>query len=189
MGFLSSVVEFLRTSDQGTPTPEVKCDSGDGDPVTAGHFAPPGVDARPLPGDVAYLGDDLGAGNAQAVGYQDPTNAGVAGAGEHRIYSRAGDGSIVAELWLKADGSILVHSLLAGSTAELAADGSISLATPQASATFGADGAIDVSNALGGVAIDASGNVVATTPLGTFGAGTHMHLSPFGPTGAPIPGT
>jgi hypothetical protein len=166
------VVEFLRSSDQGTPTPEVKCDSGDADPTTAGHFAPPGTDARPLPGDVAYLGDDQGAGNAQAVGYQDPKNAGVAGAGEHRLYSRAADGTPVAEVWAKADGSILVHSLLAGSAAELGADGSITL-----------------SNAAGGLAIDAAGNVVATTPLGTFGAGTHGHNSPFGPIGPPIPGT
>lgn len=189
MGFLASLVEFLRTNDQGVPTPEVKCDNGDGDPVTAGHFTPPGTDARPLPGDVGYLGDDLGAGNAQALAWQDPVNEGVAGAGEHRTYSRASDGSIVAEVWLKADGSILVHSVLASSTVELAADGSISLATPQASAAFGADGAIELSNALGGIAIDASGNVVATTPLGTFGAGTHLHPSPFGPTGPPMPGT
>jgi hypothetical protein len=166
------VVEFLRKSDQGTPTPEVKCDSGDGDPVTAGHFSPPGTDAPPLPGDVGYLGDDLGAGNAQAVAYQDPKNAGVAGAGEHRTYSRAPDGTVVAEVWLKADGSILARSVLAGSSAEL-----------------GPDGAITLSNALGGLSIDAAGNVVATTPLGTFGSGTHGHNSPFGPIGPPIPGT
>ena len=172
MGFLATVVEFLRSTDQGVPTPEAKFDRGGDDTVTGYHFAPPGTDARPLPGDVAYLGDDLGAGNAQAVGYQDPKNAGVAGAGEHRLYARAPDGTVVAEVWLKADGSILVRSVLAGSTAEL-----------------GADGAISLSNALGGLAIDAAGDVVATTPLGTFGAGTHGHNSPFGPIGPPIPGT
>jgi hypothetical protein len=172
VGRLATVVEFSRSSDQGTPTPEVKCDPGDGDTSTGFHFAPPGTDAQPLPGDVAYLGDDQGAGNEQAIGYQDPKNAGVAGAGEHRIYSRAADGSIVAEVWVKADGSILVRSVLAGSAAEL-----------------GPDGAIELSNAQGKLAIDAAGNVVATTPLGTFGAGTHGHNSPFGPIGPPIPGT
>ena len=166
------MVEFLRSSDQGTPTPEVKLDLGGEDTVTGYHFSPAGTDAPPRPGDVAYLGEDLGAGNAQAVGYQDPINAGVAAAGEHRVYSRDADGAPIAELWLKADGSILVRSVAGGSSAELAADG-----------------AIDLSNALGGVAIDAAGNVVATTPLGTFGAGTHTHASPFGPTGPPIPGT
>lgn len=172
MGFLATVLEFLRSSDQGTPTPEVKCDPGDNDAATHFHFTPPGTDAAPLPGDLAYLGDDLGRGTAQAVGYQDTKNAGVAAGGEHRLYSRAPDGSIVAEVWLKADGSILARSVLAGSTAEL-----------------GPDGAIELANALGGLAIDAAGNVVATTPLGTFGSGTHGHNSPFGPIGPPIPGT
>lgn len=172
MGFLATVLEFLRSSDQGTPTPEAKCDRGGDDTVTGFHFAPPGVDSAPLPGDVAYLGDDLGTGNAQILGYQDTQNAGVAAGGELRTYARAGDGSIVAEIWIKADGSILVSSVLGGSSVEL-----------------GPDGAIALSNALGGVEIDAAGNVVATTPLGTFGAATHTHASPFGPTGPPIPGT
>lgn len=172
MGFLATVLEFLRSSDQGTPTPELKFDRGGEDTGTAFHFAPPGTDAHPLPADVVYLGDDIGAGVAQALGYQDPKNAGVAGAGEHRIYARAADGSLVAELWLKADGSILVRSVLGGSSAEL-----------------GADGAIALANATGALAIDAAGNVTATTPLGTFGAGTHGHNSPFGPIGPPIPGT
>jgi hypothetical protein len=172
VGFLATVVEFLRSSDQGTPTPEVKFDRGGNDTVTGYHFAPPGTDAPPLPGDVGYLGDDLGAGNAQAVAYQDPKNAGVAAGGEHRIYARSAAGELVAELWVKADGSILARSVLASSSVELGADGSISLA-----------------NATGGLTVDAAGNVTATTPLGTFGAGTHMHGSPFGPTTGPIPGT
>lgn len=187
MGFLATVVEFLRSSDQGTPTPEVKLERGGDDPVTGFHFAPPGTDAHPLPGDVAYCGDDVGAGNAQALGYQDPKNPGVALAGEHRIYARAADGTVKAQVWLKADGSILVSNDLG--SAELGPDGALSLASPQASATLGADGSISLANAVGGLAVDAAGNVVATTPLGTFGAGTHTHASPFGPTGPPIPGT
>lgn len=206
MGFLATVVEFRRSVDQGVPTPEAKFDRGGEDTVTGYHFAPPGTDAHPLPGDVGYLGDDLGTGNAQAIGYQDPKNAGVAGAGEHRIYSRASDGTIVAQVWVKADGSILISSDLAGSSvelgpdgaitltapqasAELATDGTITLTGPQASAELAAGGAINLSNSVGGIAVDAAGNVVATTPLGTFGAGTHMHGSPFGPTTGPIPGT
>jgi hypothetical protein len=170
MGFLATVVEFLRSSDQGVPTPEVKFDPGDADTSTGGHFAPPGTDAPPLPGDVGYLGDDVGRGNAQALGYQDTKNPGIASGGEHRLYSRAADGSVMAEVWLKGDGSI-------------------TLTAPQASAVLGPDGAIELSNAHGGLSIDAAGNVVATTPLGTFGAGTHGHNSPFGPIGPPIPGT
>lgn len=189
MGFLASVREFLRSKVGGAPTPEVKCDLGGDDAVTAYHFTPPGVDARPLPGDLVYLGDDQGAGNVQALGYQDPKNEGVAGEGECRSYARAGDGSVVAEIWAKADGSILIRSALAGSTVELGADGGVAVTTASATAALGADGAIDLSNATGGIAVDAAGNVTATTPLGTFGAGTHTHTTPFGPSGPPIPGT
>lgn len=172
MGFLATVAEFLRSLDQGVPTPEVKCDRGGEDAVTAFHFTPPGTDAAPLPGDLVYLGDDLGAGNAQALGYQDPANAGRAAGGEHRIYSRAADRTPVAHVWLKADGSIVIESELAGS-----------------SVTLGPDGAITAENAAGGWSVDAAGNVTATTPLGTFGAATHTHTTPFGPSGPPIPGT
>jgi hypothetical protein len=30
---------------------------------------------------------------------------------------------------------------------------------------------------------------MVTTPLGTFSADGHMHSTPFGPSGPPIPGT
>lgn len=187
MGFLASVVEFLRSNVEGVPTPEAKCDRGGNDTVTGYQFAPAGSDAQPLPGDVAYLGDDAGAGNAQILGYQDPKNAGLAGPGECRLYARASDGTIRAQVWLKADGSILLSN--EHGTATLGPDGAISLTAGQASATLGADGAISLGNGTGSLAIDAAGNVTATTPLGTFGAGTHAHTSPFGPTGPPIPGT
>lgn len=172
---------------EGVPTPEAKVDRGGNDIVTGYQFAPPGDDGQPLPGDVAYLGDDLGAGNAQILGYQDPINAGIAGPGERRLYARAADGAIMGQVWLKADGSILIAN--DEGSAELGADGTISLAAGEASAELGADGAISLTNGSGGLAIDAAGNVTATTPLGTFGAGTHTHTSPFGPTGPPMPGT
>lgn len=189
MGFLATVVEFLRSTVEGVPTPEVKLDRGGDHPVTGYCFAPPGTDAPPLPGDVAYAGDDQGAGNAQALGYQDPKNAGLAAGGEHRLYARSPDGTIVGQVWLKGDGSILIANLLTGGSVTVGADGSLAFAAGAASGALGADGAISLSNAAGGLAINAAGNVVATTPLGTFGAGTHGHNSPFGPIGPPIPGT
>lgn len=170
MGFLATVVEFLRSTVEGVPTPEAKVDRGGDDTITGYHFAPPGDDSQPLAGDVAYLGDDQGAGNAQILGYQDPKNAGVAGPGERRLYARSTDGTVVSQVWLKADGSILASN-------------------DQGSAQLAPDGTITLQNATGSVEIDAAGNVTFKTPLGTFGAATHQHLSPFGPTGAPIPGT
>lgn len=151
MGFLATVTAFARTVTGGEQTPEVTLDHNDG--ATAYHFAPAGDDAPPLPGDLAFCPDDAGKGGAQVAGYQDPKLAGLASGGDKRIFSRSGPGVVAAEVWLKADGSLVVR------------------------------------NGLGELAIDAAGNVTWKTALGTNGAATHTHGSPFGPTTAPIPGT
>jgi hypothetical protein len=98
----------------GAQAPEAKVDRGGGDSITAYHFSAPGDDSQPLPGDVAFVAEDEGAGNGQIVGYQDPKTSPAAGVGEKRIYSRSGPGVVAAEVWLKADGSI---DLLTGGTA------------------------------------------------------------------------
>lgn len=152
-GFLGAVIAFARETVSGSHVPETRVDRDGTDAATTGHFSAPGDDAPPLPGDLAYLADDFGAGNAQAVGYQDPATVGVAAPGEKRIYARSGPGVVACEIWLKADGAIVI-------------------AMP-----------------LGSLAIDAAGNVTATTPLGTAGALTHTHTTPFGPSGPPIPNT
>jgi len=153
MGFLATVVSFTRAVVSGAQAPEAKVNRGGGDTLTAGHFASPGDDAHPLPGDVVFVADDEGAGNTQIVGYVDPKTTPTAGAGERRIYSRSGPGIVAAEVWLKADGSLLLK------------------------------------NTLGSIALDPAGNVTVTTPIGSFGAATHTHTTPFGPSGPPIPNT
>lgn len=170
MGSLATVTAFERETVDGALAPECKVDRGGGDLATASCFSPLGDDAPPLPGDVAYLGDDAGTGTAQIIAYQDPTTPAPAAPGEKRIYSRSGPGVVAAEIWLRADGSILVTN--AGGTLELAATGAARLA-----------------NALGSIEVDVAGKVTFTTPLGTFGADSHVHGSPFGPTSPPIPGT
>ena len=187
MGYLGEVVEFTRTVIEGKQTPEAKVDRGGGDAVTAHHFANPGDDSQPLPTDVAYVGDDQGTGNGQILGYQDPDTAPVAGAGEKRLYARSGAGVVACAVWLKADGTVLVSN--DQGALELKADGSVTVSNPQGSAELGSDGSVSVGNALGGITVDAAGNVTWKTPLGTNSAGTHTHVSPFGPTGPPIPGT
>lgn len=170
MGFIAEVVAFARTLVEGARVPECTVDRDGDETATAGHFSPAGDDAPPLPSDVAYLGDDRGAGAAQILGYQDPASEPKAAPGEKRIYSRAGPGVVAAEIWLKGDGTILAKA--AAGALELSPDGSARL-----------------SNALGSLAIDPAGNVTATTPLGSYGAATHTHPTPFGPSGPPIPGT
>jgi hypothetical protein len=153
MGSLGNVVEFLRSVVAGAQAPTVKVDRGGNDSVGGGHFSAPGDDSPPLSGDLAYLGSDQGAGAVQMLGYQDPLTAPKAAAGEKRIYARSGPGVVACEVWLKADGTVLV------------------------------------SNGLGGIELAPDGSVTFTTSLGTFGADSHSHPSPFGPLGAPIPGT
>jgi hypothetical protein len=80
-GFLGNVIEFTRSVVDDAHAPEAKVDRGGGDAVTAYHFAPPGDDSQPLPGDVAFLSASEGAGNAQVLGYQDPETEPRAAAG------------------------------------------------------------------------------------------------------------
>jgi len=164
------VIEFKRSVVDGAQAPEAKVDRGGGDAVTAYHFAPPGDDSQPLPGDVAFLSSSEGAGNAQLLGYQDPQTEPRAAAGEKRIYARSGPGVTACEIWLRADGTIEVENDA----------GSVEI-TPE--------GSLILSNQLGSIELDALGEVTFTTPLGTYGAATHLHASPWGPTGAPIPNT
>ncbi len=171
MGFLGEVVSFERATVEGAQAPEVRIDRGGDEPATVGHFAPPGIDAAPLPGDNAYAGDDVGAGAAQAVGYQDPKTPPVATGGEVRLYSRSGPGVVAADVWLKADGTIVARTV-AGGVFEL-----------------GPDGSMRAGNAVGELAVDPAGVVTWKTALGLNGAATHTHPTPFGPSGPPIPGT
>jgi hypothetical protein len=171
MGFVATVIAFERTEVEGVQTPECSVNRDGDETATGHHFSSPGDDAPPLPGDLAMLADDSGAGEAQPVGYQDPSTPGRAAPGEKRIYARSAAGVVACEIWLKSDGSLVVESA-SGATVEL-----------------GTDGAVRLANGAGELAIDAAGNVTATTPLGTFGAATHTHTTPFGPSGPPITGT
>lgn len=170
MGFLGEVSAFERATVDGAQTPEVRLDRGGDEPATVGHYTPPGIDAAPLPGDNAYAGDDVGAGAAQAVGYQDPTTPPVAAGGEVRLYSRSGPGVASAEVWCKADGTLVLRN-------------------PLGSVELGPDGSMRAGNAVGELAVDAAGVVTWKTALGLNGAATHTHPTPFGPSGPPIPGT
>ena len=94
-------------------------------------------------------------GGVAAVAYADPANAGVAAAGEKRIYGRDSDGNIVNQVHLKSTKEIELSNAL----------GAIKLL---------ANGNID----LNGVIIDPSGNIVGAGSI-TDGSsvvlGTHDH--------------
>lgn len=61
------------------------------------------------------------------MGYLDAANAGQAAAGEKRIYSRNGDGAVVADVWLKANGDVIVTSSEGGVVVVVGADGIVRL--------------------------------------------------------------
>jgi hypothetical protein len=171
MGFLTTVVAFARRVVDGAEVPECSLDRDGDETVTAGHFGPPGDDSPPLPGDVAYLGDDAGSGAAQVVGYQDPETPPQAAPGDRRLYARSAPGAVAVSLWLKADGTLVVQNV-GGGVLEI-----------------GADGAVRFGNALSAFGVGAGGVVFWETAIGTFGGATHVHTTPFGPSGPPIAGT
>ena len=104
---------------------DIKSDRGSGDNVTAQHFTAPGDDSRPLPGDYASLSDAAGTGNQTATGYHDPKNPPKAEPGEKRIYARDSTGAVVAEMWLKASGDILISN--GPGVFTMLADGSVNI--------------------------------------------------------------
>jgi hypothetical protein len=110
MSRISAVVSFKRRVDQdsGAQITEVVTDEGDGDASTAPFFQPVGEDSQPLPGDEVALDESSGSGAEVALACADVRNAGKSGPGEKRIYSRDASGSVVAEVWLKADGTVHV---------------------------------------------------------------------------------
>lgn len=171
MGLLGILRRFARASvDDAEDHGEATVDVGGGDNRTAQHFADPGVDARPLPGDFVAMLERRR--EVAAVGYLDPAG-GVAGAGEIRIYARDGDGAIV---WvhLKSDGELHIENR-EGGVIEMAPDGDVTI---------------------NGVVIDTDGNVVAPGevtamdgPGTSVGLSTHQHNTAMGPTDPPTGGT
>lgn len=146
MGRLARLLSFVRITRNGVPTTDVKFDPGGGANVTGPHLAPPGDDSHPLPDDFIYAGETSATGSEAVLGYVDPVNVPVAGAGDKRIYARDADtGVTVAEVWLKSDGSILCDNN----------NGSFEL---QANGDF----------VVNGVTIDTNGNI---TTAGTVSAG------------------
>lgn len=169
MGRIGTVLQFVRRTLRGVAVSDTVADPGGGAIVTGHHFAPPGDDAQPLPGDYALLVRSDGSGREQTAGYIDPRNEQTAGPGERRLYSRDPEtGARVAHVWARADGQIDVANAL-GSIV-LQPDGGCVVTTPSGSLTVGADGSASITNASGSVVLAPGGTVtingVAISPTG-----------------------
>ena len=123
---LAKVLSFLRTARNGAKVSDVKLDPGGGDNITGVHFADPGDDSHPLTTDYAATTDVPGSGAQAPVGYADIVNEPKAAEGETRKYGRdPATGLYVNEVWLKADGSVIIAN--ANGAIELKADGSVDI--------------------------------------------------------------
>jgi hypothetical protein len=81
---------------------EITVDTGSGPAVTATLMFPAGIDAKPLAGDAVRFSR-----NGQEIAITGLFTEDVqADDGEAILFSRSGDGSIVASIWMKKDGSI-----------------------------------------------------------------------------------
>lgn len=126
MGLIAQVKSFARAVRNGAKLSSVKVDPGGGANITGDHFADAGDDSHPLDTDYAALLSTQRSGGYAPVGYADPVNDPKAGAGEKRIYGRdPSTGLAVNEVWLKADGSVIISNALGA--IELKADGSVDI--------------------------------------------------------------
>lgn len=196
MGRIAKLLSFVRGEANGSKVSDVKADPGGGANLTAQHFADPGDDSHPLPGDYVAMGGAAGTGRVNAVGYLDPKNEQKAQAGEKRIYARDGNGDSVVEVWLKADGTAVVINSEGSVT--LRPDGGTIVETPNSTFDAAASGSIKGDNGAGsfelapsgtfivnGVTIDPAGKITTPTQLVTpsavidgIEAAGHNHTQP-----------
>lgn len=185
MGRIVIVENFARAMRQnGANVSDVIVNPGGGANITAEHFADPGDDSFPLTTDYAVAVQTIRKGGMALAGYVDPINSPKAQAGEKRIYARDSGGASICEIWLKADGSILVSN--DQGSIELASGGDINIMNSGGHITMASGGDID----LNGVTIDASGNVSMPALLDVAGKdfATHTHIgSPTAPPGGVTP--
>lgn len=126
MGSIARMLSFVRAVRNGAKLSDVKFDPDGGSLITGEHFADPGDDSHPLPDDTVVATSVQRTGGEVPVGYADTVNGKVSGPGEKRIYGRdPATGSSVNQVWLKADGSVIISN--ANGAIELKADGSVDI--------------------------------------------------------------
>jgi len=173
MSRVAYLLSFDRVIEDGAHGADVKCDPDGGNIITAPHFADPGDDSAPLPGDYVALDDSSGSGGEHATGYADVRNAGKAGPGEKRLYARKADGAPVVEIWLHSDGSVVIEN--ASAMFEMNADGSFKISGRDVvinGVKFTAAGSIEAPGDVtamtaGPVSVTLASHVHATAALGT----------------------
>jgi len=184
MGLIGKLLSFVRAVRNGAQVSDVKTDPGGGANVTAEHFASPGVDSHPLPGDYVCAVSVPQSGRKAAVGYVDPQTTPKALAGETRIYARDADGNEIAAVWVKNTGEVATSN--DNGSVTLAANGSILGQNGSGSFELQASGDFVVNGVT--IAADGSVTIPASLTLGGKEIAGHDHAinsgsSAPGPTG------
>ena len=156
MGRIAKLLSFVRLTKNDANVSDVKVDPGAGANITAEHFAAPGDDSHPLPGDYVALNTDSGTGRESAIGYLDPLNEPKAASGEKRIYARNSDGEVVVEVWLKNTGEATIVN--ENGSVTLQPDGGTITTTPESTFEAKADGSIKGANSAGAFELQAGGD-------------------------------
>lgn len=133
MGLITEILGVTRTDEDGAPVEDIQIDAGGGANVTARHVAPPGDDSPPLAGDKAFVVEGPQTGSEVAVGYLDGA-AKQAAPGEKRVYARDSSGNVVAHVWIKGNGDVVIESIEGGVVVNVGHDGIVRMGSDSASA-------------------------------------------------------
>jgi len=110
VGRIAKILQFVRVVRNdiaSSKVSDVTVDVGGGTNVSAENFAGAGDDSYPLLTDYALI-VPVPSDRDACIGYVDTKNTPKALEGDKRIYSRdPGTGNVIAEVWLKADGTII----------------------------------------------------------------------------------
>ncbi len=178
MGRVARVLELSRVDRDGVKVSSVKFDPGGGDVKTGDNYAGIGEDANPLPEDYAVAVDIPGAGGRVIIGYVDIKNAGTAEPGERRAYSRNSGGDIVAEIWLKSDGSITITNDSGSIELQASGDANINGVTIDTGGNITTTGDITAANISALVKIDAPAIEALTSLIvNAIEVLGHVHIS------------
>ena len=111
MGRIGTILNIITSIKRDVSVAESVVELTKGENVTIENYRPAGDDSRPLPGDLSFSEvKDGGTGSRAELGYIDQKNAPEALVGEKRLYSRGVDGTIMAVIWLKRDGKIVIKN-------------------------------------------------------------------------------
>lgn len=193
MGGIGKLLSFVRRSRNGANVSDTTVDPGGGPNLTAEHFAAPGDDSHPLRDDFVLLMPLRQTGRAAAAGYLDPKNEQLAAVGERRLYARNESGTVVATVWIKNTGEVLVENDNGSITLQpdggtvtespeathtVAADGTVAGSNEAGSFTLAPDGSYTAANGAGSIQLQAGGNVVINgviiTPAGAISTPTSI---------------